>query len=353
MVRARQSAFSIVEMMVVLGVVVVLLVLISSFTHRAVRTSYLATCASNLNQIYLAHQQAAMDADRSNQVVMNPSGWVSRLSPYLDKSRDVFRCPEEPLYGSGFDFDFHMGFHSKRTSKHANINKITHIVSFKDGSEKVRQISVEQYEEMGQLYSTKNVSGGRIKGLVAIANWWSKNMSVRKGSRDPDTTWIVLEPDAGWKTNTHQFHDYLVKVERLEGGTRLTPMRGSANSNEEYAWFVDAHGNDLLKPPGRLVFNESARHVMVDGDSSTNYGANGEALYRSGGSEKILAIDYRQPLVEIDTWHRWDDAQGMPGFARHPANVINMLLLNGAVRQVHPDQITPDFIGNELQYWSF
>ena len=354
--NARQHAFSLVEMMVVLAIIVMLLLALSSLLTTARRTAWLASCGSNLNQIFQAHSQASMDMPRSTQVVMNRSGWVTRLSPYLDKSKDVFACPEDPLYQGGSEFNFHMGFLPTKISKTPDVNKIAYILSFQDaGPDKLREISVEQYEELGQLYDTKVVSGGGIKGTKANLDWWKKNMEVRPGSRDPHTTWLVLEPDAFFDTNTYQFHDYLVKVERLDGGTRLTPMRGSRNSGKhEYGWFVDENGNDILNPPGQLIYNETSRHVMIDGDSATNYGANPEALYRTTDAMgKILAIDYRSALVDITTWHQWDDADGMPGFARHPGNTLNVLLQNGAVQQAHPDVISPVFINNQIRYWNF
>ena len=100
-----KGAFTLVEMLIVVGIVGLLAAIVFPAFSRVRASGRRATCASNLRQIGIALNQYAQD-NRSLYPRINYTTscapWADAVFPYI-KSEQVFQCPELPqgLYKTG------------------------------------------------------------------------------------------------------------------------------------------------------------------------------------------------------------------------------------------------------------
>lgn len=103
----RVRAFTLVEILVVIGIISLLAALMFPVFSRVRATGRRTTCASNLRQIGMAMNQYAQDNRFYPQLDFNAysngtsGAWADKLFSYV-KSEKVFECPSSPygLYSS-------------------------------------------------------------------------------------------------------------------------------------------------------------------------------------------------------------------------------------------------------------
>jgi prepilin-type N-terminal cleavage/methylation domain-containing protein/prepilin-type processing-associated H-X9-DG protein len=99
----RKRGFSLVEILVVLGVVALLAAILFPAFGRVRAGARRASCASNLKQIGLAMTLYAQDyrvfPNYANYAQINDkicSVWATKIFPYV-KNESIFQCPSSPL----------------------------------------------------------------------------------------------------------------------------------------------------------------------------------------------------------------------------------------------------------------
>lgn len=106
----RAAGFSIVELLVVIGIIALLMSMLFPVLRSARQTAERAKCASNLRQLGLAFQMYTNDnrqwlPDWSGWHVYphdtSPEdsgglGWVEKMTPYLSPTSEVYHCPSFP-----------------------------------------------------------------------------------------------------------------------------------------------------------------------------------------------------------------------------------------------------------------
>ena len=114
----QRRAFSLIELMVVVGIIGLLLMLAFPALNNARQAARLTKCASNLRQwgtaiqLYMAENDGFLP--QSVEVAgVNSSGWQEKIAPYLVGNRgavdsqrfvmrEMFRCPgDKSAYGTG------------------------------------------------------------------------------------------------------------------------------------------------------------------------------------------------------------------------------------------------------------
>ena len=96
------KGFTLVELLVVLGVLALLMAILFPVFTRVRERGYRATCQSNLKQMGLAMKQYVSDNDgRYPGGGLRGSSWTVGIFPYL-KNDAVFNCPSEEHTDNAF-----------------------------------------------------------------------------------------------------------------------------------------------------------------------------------------------------------------------------------------------------------
>jgi prepilin-type processing-associated H-X9-DG protein/prepilin-type N-terminal cleavage/methylation domain-containing protein len=119
MKRTDDGAFTLVELLVVLGILAALAAVVLPVTGRAREAGRRTVCQSNLRQIGLAIQQYVQDNDgtyplqmsvRDDGGVPTAFSWQQAISPYV-RNRQVFHCPGQP---AGSLYNEHYSYNGRR-----------------------------------------------------------------------------------------------------------------------------------------------------------------------------------------------------------------------------------------------
>lgn len=93
--QTSRPAFSLVELLIVVGIIAVLLALLMPTLSRVRGQARSAQCSNQLHQIYLA---TLTWRDSHDPTPVPAQGWQKSLLPIIQDSR-ILRCPEDPLTG--------------------------------------------------------------------------------------------------------------------------------------------------------------------------------------------------------------------------------------------------------------
>lgn len=93
----RRHAFTLVELLVVLGIIAILVSLTAGAVIYSQTLSRLTECQAQLRDIGHAIEQAKMKRVRltSSSFDEDDPTWAQKLIPYVDEEIDVFRCPSD------------------------------------------------------------------------------------------------------------------------------------------------------------------------------------------------------------------------------------------------------------------
>src|SRR5687767_15165489 len=119
--KRRKHGFTLVEILIVLGIVVVLAALLFPLLGRVREKGRQATCQSNLKQLFLGVQHYIQDHDSRQPSFGN---WRESMATYIKKS-DVFVCPSIPeaiqrpdgITETG-EYNFYIGFLNSLVTEH-------------------------------------------------------------------------------------------------------------------------------------------------------------------------------------------------------------------------------------------
>jgi prepilin-type N-terminal cleavage/methylation domain-containing protein/prepilin-type processing-associated H-X9-DG protein len=148
----RRCGFTLIEILVVIGIIALLSALLLSVFSRVREKGRATQCQSNLHQLGLAFQQYTADNGRfpswynaympSNPLPSKHPGlsWGRRVEPYVKDVR-LFQCPSansstdpEPMWagnGDGYsDYNYNLGLSGKADSR---VTKASEVIMLFDG----------------------------------------------------------------------------------------------------------------------------------------------------------------------------------------------------------------------------
>ncbi|MDX1565991.1 MAG: prepilin-type N-terminal cleavage/methylation domain-containing protein, partial [Phycisphaeraceae bacterium] len=243
----KLKAFSLVELMVVMAIIVILIWILLPTFDAARRSAWMGSCASNLRQIYIAHQLKAGEdyEQKTGQRLEKVEGWTwpKTLIPYLDDP-EVLVCPEDgdPFGGASFNG---LKLALQETSSNpfdpgnADFDKALDYVDLSIDMRWVRQLSQEQFDSVEawieDSYSGYPYPDGPYSNVGSrLTNYWTaERYGGYEPGANPNLFYLLVEPDAVASSQLDwvNFADFAIKVERLSSGDlRVTPMHGVLQS---------------------------------------------------------------------------------------------------------------------------
>ncbi len=103
----RRYAFTLLELLTVVAILVVLVMLLGPAVSQAWHTVYLTQCQQNLKRQYQA--QVAWRGEQGSSMYTRTAGWVGHLMPYVEHELTLFFCPASPSMATDALFDQETG----------------------------------------------------------------------------------------------------------------------------------------------------------------------------------------------------------------------------------------------------
>ncbi len=348
--RKCLAAFTLVELLVVISIIVLLITMMLPIFGKAKEAARLAQCAANLNSLGVAYTNRGADiagsgAGTSRPVVGEPYAWPSLLGQYLGGDGGVLSCPSAELRDPLWD-------------------GVDPSAEGYDGF-----VSAPGYEWM--LFH--NVSGVKTAFYVPMTNehplfatigWDGTGRQVDQKRKDrygskPDqalvfTTlrvqnWLEFGQDAGsnydggsgWG-HEHQFS--FVPIEKTEEKAIV----------EGIGWKVQ-HGEKWLYNGAAAEDSHGNAHIHTNEWIPASYGMNNRAPHLARGERRILLVDYDRLVADVvdaddhaatNSWtHEMEKVH-----ARHGGRV-NVLWSDGSVTTKLPGEIDPGISENLEKKW--
>ncbi len=312
----RNHAFSIVELMVVIGIISVLIAMFLPSMARVRNEARLATCTNNLRLIGMATTHFRTDQNTA-AVALQPSAWQTILLPYLGNEVKVYLCPEDDTpYAGGL------------TQSSGYFIKV-----YTGPGQYWCTLPLYAYEEVGQNGLTR---GFRKSNVTAN----SYDLAMEDGAND---TWN----DLGLRITTLPSGQVEVKyIYQNTGGWIYTLLDSSGQSIEPLTAMGYPYPNSTpiglssnITPPGA-------------GSYGINIQVANSVIPRPG---MILAMDYPVAVADPDNdqWTtNWARPSSVGGFifARH-INQVNVVLNDGSVECRYANELDPTQTAPRSKYW--
>jgi prepilin-type N-terminal cleavage/methylation domain-containing protein len=341
-------AFTLMELLVTIAIILLLVALTLPALRQAKRASMLAVCSSNLHQINQAYAGYKQD-DATNTSVskLQAGAWPVLLGEYVNNEFGVFVCPEDDSPASA-------GIFNKFYAALNSVTSPSRLYDMQNGPLQ-RRLSKTQYQQLVGQYG--NGDGGWWPYFAPGGGYEQDGGYVDDGSGE---YWLLTEDIVGGDggpAGDKDFNDAQVHVVTQPDGTALVwALKYSGNT----FWML--WGDDLqnifsdFPNNGRLENNSPIGPVALTGGKAS-YGMN-QYVSKLGTQQKVLMIDYKRPAVQPDPavgGDDWDadfrDAHGRLTFARHLGYKSNVLYPDGTVRQQDPEDLNPAVQEVRERWW--
>lgn len=352
--RHGRRGFTLVELVVVIGVIALVVATVLPYFETVYAIQRQVSCANNLEKIGQAFgtrsaDEAIVHGSRRSEIAR--LFWQPHLLGYLSGDTSVYTCPES-------EREMGMGESAREKLKEVYIEVFSGAAMAYNtwlwdvpldeefASEWVWRLSQEQYD------------------VFCATSGHGQNYDYRgyKEGADPTTYWFVFEDQGHHGGGDRDYYDIMVRICITETEIQLMPEQGGAGYNftlcigrgEEKEYLSENLKNDHHK-----ILSLSG------GFGVTDYGLNSVVNSIRPGSKKLLVLDYELIVAQgsdFDDPHKWleDEAifptkivagRKMPQFFRH-FNKANVLFYDGSVKPMDFDDITIyDDDAREL-YWN-
>jgi type II secretory pathway pseudopilin PulG len=346
----KRRAFTLVELITVMGIIVLLVAILLPSLRGAVTAQRRVECAMHLEKIgqACATRTASMGMSMSTgfRGQVAPLGWQNALKSFVSNDKTVFTCPEDgdPAPDPGG------GLKGVCIECFSGGSFLWDVYLDQGGSNQwIWKMSRTQYLEF------MKVSGeGKTTPYKAVY----MNTGYVEDS-DPYTTYFTFEDTAPNGGGDQDFYDVVLEAHYTESEIQFTVMvRASGMS---FALCKKDPDRKVLVPNMSLGAKTSTPFF----GGKTSYGLNSMSAKILPARRKLLALDYERSVAVGSAYDEgtdrtehlryWDpkpqDPKAPPTFARHFGK-INTLLADGSVQLISPEAINPNDPENVREYWN-
>jgi len=313
-----RRAFTIVELLVVIGIIALLISILLPTLSKARIASKTTTCASQLHQIYVLGQTWSAE----NRQAVSGAGWLGAV--YKQKGAQVTRCPE------------------------ADLNSNATVTDQWDLTQMAAGYSVHMVDPNWDV--------------PCVPGPWARAENVT-----PTSFELSFEDQGKSGGGDMSFNNVRLKfIDNGDGtmGIQVMPSFGGYTSN-----LIDnTTGATVMTNVGQSAGAVNVGKVIQGTANSgfTNYGMQKNTAEVFGLTDKVYGMDYTKSVIDTDVDNWSDNApdkfpvdyNGTPVFARH-SNKANILFADGSVRltRVSATELNPmgygaDGSSNKDKYWN-
>ncbi len=328
---SKSRGFSLVEMMIVVGVIALLAAIVVPYLGGLSARARTLLCKNNLNKINQATHSWASRGLSWDQGALAESGWTAVVQTETGGT-EVLRCPDGGQMAAGQPIE---GLFVIRVSPTSSVG-IPLVEMFTDGGfaagHKLLKFSGSQFSrlrECGRITPEPYVPDSNPR----VYYWCYDDGSVGSGDYD--------------------FQDLTIRVTDKGGGESVMFAVADTGCSPE-VWSPDF--KQCFARTEDINVNHSAGQGVewtLRTGGTTNYGMNVASVDMRSGS-KIQAMDYTFALARsVDNWDsgEWDeDEDGTLDFLRHNGK-MNVSMVDGSVRSYSRRQVDPIDVEIERTLW--
>ena len=365
-------AFSLTELLVVLGVLASLAAIVVPTIGRSVELARRAICSANLRQIgtaYGAHKAAELtegyvsvaenpfEARATAQpigadlpvysYVLSPDNWATVLASRVG-GKGAFDCPSiQPSSRYGALPDLRLRVWGTGGAEKTDYEIfITGAFNYWD------------YGTASQCYQHPGIWKFNSEPQAADFPEWRDNsdrMPQYEPGEDPNVYWYLLET-ARYGDDYHaggdlDCNDLVLKITETDDGILIEPYQLYGWAGQTYN-LVDAESGQVIGSETESVGRDGNFGPFKFDRTNTSYGMNSETATMSPGSHTVLVLDYNHSACRVgeaaaDGLGTWDDLKA----PRHLGK-CNVLFGDGSVQTLAPDRLDPTDATNYQTYWA-